>query len=103
MDQDAALAEPVDIGALPELSRLAEEVRNTGRPRLLRRDGEPLAMIVPIHSGRSARLTRRKPTARDLDAFRAAAGSWSDVDVDRFLADAYAARDVLDDRPPVAL
>jgi hypothetical protein len=82
-------AEPLDESASPDLRRLAEEVRSTGRPRLLRRDGEALAMIVPVFTRRATRLTKRALSARDLGAFRSAAGSWSDVDVEGFFADVY--------------
>lgn len=94
--------EVVDIGAWPELAHLAEEVRASGRPRALRRDGETLAVIVPLPR-RARPLAKRRLSPRALDAFRAAAGSWSDVDVNVFLTDVYAARDVPDDRPPVVL
>ena len=95
--------EPIDIGSSPELLRLAEEVRSTGKPRVLRRDGEALAMIVPLSTRDARGLKQRALSARDVEAFRSAAGTWSDVDVERFLADIYAARDVPDERPPVEL
>ncbi len=95
--------EPVDVTASPELQRLAEEVRRTGKPRLLRREGEALAMIVPLPMKASRPLEKRALTTQDVEAFRAAAGTWSDVDVDRFLTEVYAARDVPDERPPVEL
>ncbi len=94
--------ESVDISEWPELLRLVEEVRATGRPRALRREGETLAVIAPLSRASGRRLKKRTLTPQALDAFRAAAGSWSDVDVDRFLADVYAARDVPDERSPVA-
>lgn len=39
---------PIDIGALPELLRIAEEVRATKQPRLLRRDSEDVALLTPV-------------------------------------------------------
>ncbi|MBI3942277.1 MAG: hypothetical protein HY326_04625 [Chloroflexi bacterium] len=39
---------PVDISNMPELLRLAEEVRDTGEPRVLRRDSEDLAIMTPV-------------------------------------------------------
>ncbi len=95
--------EPIDVSASPELLRLAEEVRSTGRPRVLRRDGEALAMIVPLPPRGARGLKQRALSARDVAIFRSAAGTWSDVDVERFLAEVYAARDVPDERPPVEL
>jgi hypothetical protein len=94
--------ESVDIGVWPELVRLAKEVRATGRPRALRHEGETLAVIVPPPHERGRRLKKRALTPQAIEAFRSAAGSWSDMDIDRFLADVYAARDVPDERPPVA-
>ncbi len=47
--------------------------------------------------------TTAKPSADDMEAFRAAAGSWSDVDTDRLLADIYADRERLSNRPAVNL
>jgi hypothetical protein len=37
-----------DITDIPELSRLADEVRATRRPRILRRGNEDVAMLVPL-------------------------------------------------------
>ena len=56
---------------------------------------------------RPARATRRrsrawKPNAAELAAFRAAAGSWSNVDVDAFLRDNAASRQ-MSSRPSVEL
>jgi hypothetical protein len=60
----------IDVGALPELAQLAEEVRRTRRPRVLRRDGQDIAMIVPAapSASRSVRkpLSRRYPTIASL-------------------------------------
>lgn len=37
----------IDVSAIPELAQLVEEVRSTGTPRLLRRNGEDVAVLVP--------------------------------------------------------
>lgn len=99
MRQDDAF----DLSTSPELLRLAEEVHASGKPRTLRRDGEVLAVLLPYSGGRSRPLTRRELSARSIEDFRAAAGSWSDVDVDQLLAGIYAARDVPDERPSADL
>ncbi len=80
----------IDISDVPELLRLAEEVRRAGEPRVLRRNGEDLAMVVPISSGRKPRF--RKPTTADLAAFRSAAGGWADLDTDTLIETIYRAR-----------
>jgi hypothetical protein len=95
--------EAVDVSASPELWRLAEEVRSTGKPLVLRNGTDMIAVVVPYGRRHTPRPRRRPPTERDIAAFRSAAGSWSEVDVDRFLAETYAARDVPDERPPVEL
>ena len=82
---------PVDISSNPELLRIAEEVNATGEGRLLRsRDGD-LAALVPLTRA-SKRRTRRAKNDADSEAFRAAAGSWSDVDTDKLVADIYDSR-----------
>ena len=49
---------PIDISATggPSLANVAEEVRRTNRPRLLRRADEDIAVISPV----------RKPAQRSL-------------------------------------
>lgn len=65
---------PIDISNLPELLRIAEEVRATRRSRLLKRGNESVAIVTPVETrgGRAKRVT--KP---DREATLAAAGSWS--------------------------
>ncbi len=38
---------PIDASNLPDLLRIAEEVQATKTPRLIKRDGETLAMLMP--------------------------------------------------------
>lgn len=97
------LDDPFDLNSSPELLRLAEEVRASRKPRALQRDGEVLAILLPASGQGSRRLKRRELSSADLDDFRAAAGSWAGIDLDAFLVDTYAARDALDERPPVNL
>ena len=77
--------DPIDISDVPELLHLAEEVRATQSPRLLRHHDEDLAVLQPITDGKRRR-TRRVKTEADYKAFAAAAGSWKDVDVEAFKA-----------------
>jgi hypothetical protein len=95
----AARYETLDIDTMPELARIADEVAATGRPRSLRRGGREIAILQPVDR---ANRRRRKPSEKDIEAFRASAGSWKDVDTDKFLADIYASRDMAP-RPPVDL
>jgi hypothetical protein len=54
---------PIDISAMPDLLRIAEEVRDTNQPRLLRRAGEDVAMVTPVK--RRSTRARGKPTSAD--------------------------------------
>jgi hypothetical protein len=91
---------PLDISNIPELVRIAEEVRDTNSPRVLKRDSEDLAVLVPVRARR--RRVGRTPIKSDHEAFLSAAGSWKDADVDKFLADNNASRKG-SSRPPVDL
>lgn len=58
--------EAMDISDRPELVRLAEEVRSSQRGRVLRRDGEDLAMLTPLEapkkwSRKKGAFTREDP------------------------------------------
>jgi len=61
---------PVDVSDLPDLLRLAEEVRATRRPRVLRRGDEDLAVLMPLAS-------QTRAAADALDALEARI--WADV------------------------
>ena len=39
---------PIDISNNPQLLRLAEEVEATNKPRLLKRDDTPIALLSPL-------------------------------------------------------
>ena|SRR5688572_32433739 len=93
---------PLDVSAAPDLLRLAEEVRRSGEPRLLRRDHEDLAVLSPVAS-RAPRRGRRARTPADREAFLSSAGGWKgNVDVDKFLEDNYDSRS-RSSRPPIDL
>ncbi len=92
----------IDITNRPDLVDVAEEVRATGEPRLLRRNDEEVAIITPLtpaparppKAPATQRLKPKKLTEADLAAFHSAAGGWKDVDTDKLIEDIYAARDV---------
>src|SRR5260221_4057181 len=53
----------IDISNKPDLLRLAEEVKATRKPRLLKRNGETLAMLMPT---RTAGKRTDKPQKRNI-------------------------------------
>ena len=63
----------VDISNVPEILHLAEEVRGSNQPRLLTRDGEELAVIMPVRQPR--RRDRRTGVISRDDPFVRMAGS----------------------------
>jgi hypothetical protein len=92
---------PIDISNDPELLKLAEEVHTTHEPRILRRDDEDLAVLMPVTPKRTRR--RQEKTKADYEAFHASAGGWKDlVDTDKLIADIYESRRH-SSRPPVEL
>jgi hypothetical protein len=52
--------QPLDVSDSPDITRLAEDVARTRVPRLLRRDGEELAIVQPVApAGRKRSRSRR--------------------------------------------
>src|SRR5947209_3857510 len=92
---------PFDISNHPDLLRLAEEVNTTKTPRKLMRANTTLAVVLPVGTTLPAKKNRAK-TKADYEAFKSAAGSWKDVDVEQFKAAIYESRR-RSTRPPVQL
>lgn len=91
----------IDVSNVPELLRIAEEVRSTQDPCLLKRDGEDLAVLMPAERAQKGKPTRSVATA-DHEAFRSAFGGWKGlVDADVLKRDLAATRG--SGRPPVTL
>ena len=92
----------IDISGVPDLVRIAEEVQATGSPGILRRDGEDMALVIPISHGHKSKA-RRTRTKADYDAFLSTAGGWKGlVDADKLLADINESR-ALSTKPPIEL
>ncbi len=91
MSQELA---PIDISqtSVPSLADLAEEVRRTKRPRVLRRADQDVAIISPVR--KAVRRSPFKPKSQaDIAAFLSAAGGWKDVvDTDKLREDITASR-----------
>jgi hypothetical protein len=94
-------ATPIDITNIPELVRIAEEVEATKKPRELRRDNKPVAVITPV-TKKSQSTKARGKTKADYEAFFSTFGSWKDVDTDRLLNNISATRK-RSNRPPIDL
>ncbi len=96
-------AKSIDISDMPELLRLAEEVRASNQPRMLTCGHEQLAVVMPVGTRTGKRHRGKTPTEEDLEAFRSAAGGWRGVvDVDKLVKDIYESRRI-STRPPVEL
>ncbi|GAC1524137.1 MAG: hypothetical protein NVS2B16_32560 [Chloroflexota bacterium] len=92
----------IDISDVPEILRLAEEVRRSNQPRILQRAGEDVAVVVPLPAPKKRRAKRTLSEA-DRAAFRSAAGGWKGlVDTDQLIKDVYESRRI-STRPPVEL
>jgi hypothetical protein len=82
--------ESVDITHTPVLLHLAEEVAATMQPRQFQKNGETIAVLMPVASKRH---NRRAPSRADREAALSAFGAWDgNVDVDRLKADLAASR-----------
>lgn len=66
----------LEIARSPELLRLAEDVQRTGHARLLRREGQDLAIVLPVSPRPTARIAAGTSILYpDLESLRGAAGS----------------------------
>jgi hypothetical protein len=90
----------VDVSNNPELKRLAEEVAESGIGLVLHDANTKLATVLPAKTT-SQRRRGRERTEADVEAFRSAAGSWSDLDTEEIKRWIYAGRE--SSRPPVDL
>ena len=77
----------IDIRSLPDLLRLAEEVKVTQTPRILKKADETVAILMPVGTATKPKKKRAKTKAetpnankKALEATLALAGSWKDLD-----------------------
>lgn len=93
----AAEVHRIDLKNAPSLAELIEEVRKTNRPRIIRADGEDVAVLMPTSNGK--RLSKRQQKgafSRDdalWDVIGIGRSGVSDVSTnkDKYLAEAYLA------------
>ena len=69
---------PIDISNIPELVRIAEEVEATKKPRVLKRNNTPIAILAPVKKNH-ANQAKRKAVQETL----ALAGAWKDLPSDQ--------------------
>ena len=50
---------PIDISHLPDLKRLAQEAKKTGRPYLLRENSHDVALLTPVDTERKQQTNRQ--------------------------------------------
>ena len=83
---------PIDASKLPDLLKVAEEVNTTKTPRLIKRNGETLAMLMP--AGTAGKREPHKRTIwthydpqRVRTALKQSAGALQGVDREELLSD----------------
>jgi hypothetical protein len=69
---------PIDISNMPDLLNLVEEVEMTRKPRELRRNNKPVALITPFSEN-----------TEKWKKIQATFGSWSDLDADELTTNIY--------------
>lgn len=86
----------IDVSDVPELLRIAEEVKRSGEPCVLKRDSEELAVLSPVTRLGSVRRGRRTSANDPLWNIVGIGRSEGPTDVARnkhkYLAEAYAAK-----------
>lgn len=92
----------IDISDFPDLMRLAEEVRTSKEPRMLTRDHEMLAVLMPVEKPTRKRRVPRPKTRADYAAFRTAAGGWKGLVDEETMEQIIESRSV-STRPPIEL
>lgn len=83
----------IELRSLPNVLRLADEVRTSDEPCVLALDGEAIAVLTPLPTTKRRRAMPHATSDTAFEAFRSAAGGWSEIDTDRLLHDIYADRD----------
>lgn len=89
-------ADAINISEMPEVAKLVEQVIESGKPLILCRGEEVVAILAPIGWEESP-LRRRNLTDEQIEAARSVAGSWHDFDADAFIERVYRGRAILAD------
>ena len=81
---------PIDISRQPDILRLAEEVQATGTPRVLKRDNESIAVVMPLattNPAQGAALWESYNAQQVRAALQESAGTLTGVDKEALLND----------------
>ncbi len=91
----------VDISNVPELVRLAQEVKAANEPRILQSEGEDIALLMPVTS--TSKRHKKARSESDYEAFLDSAGGWRElVDTEELKENIYESRRI-SSRPPITL
>jgi hypothetical protein len=83
----------IDVSDLPELRRVAQEVRDGQEPIVLHEQGEELAVVTPIAVTPKRGEPFWRPTPDEVEIAMSAFGSWKGlIDPAEFVAQMRAAR-----------
>jgi hypothetical protein len=88
----------IDISHLPDLKRLAQEAKKTGKPYILRENSHDVALLTPVDTERKQQTNRQA-----IEEILALAGSWKDLDSDDMLEQLDRIRHASKPTPPLAL
>ena len=55
----------IDISSIPELVKLAQEVRSTNEPSILQQESEDVALLSPVPTKKRAKTTGKAVTSDD--------------------------------------
>ena len=89
---------PIDISHLPDLKRLAQEAKKTGKPYLLRENSHDIALLTPVDTERKQQTNRQA-----IEETLALAGSWKDLDFDDMIEQLDRIRHESKPTPPLEL
>ncbi len=95
---------PIEIthlNNLNDLFHLVEEVNSTKQPRILKRDNETVAMLIPV--GTPIKPEKKRANKKAIEDTLALAGSWSDLDWDEMIRELDRIRHQSKPTPPLDL
>ena len=78
---------PLDISNIPDLVRLVKEVNTAKRPRILKQDDEPVALIMPLKTAAQQHMALETFDFQPLDQVRQnlLASGYSEAEVNDML------------------